>query len=435
MPTDNATFITPLGLGFTLIMGVLMLFVPRRLVLVPLILCACFMTLGERIIIASLDFTMMRILVVFGWARLVLKHEIPPLRLNEIDKAIIWWTVAAIITHTLLWQTSDAFINRLGLAYNALGIYFLCRFLIMDFDDINRLFKVLAIAIVPLALAMLIERATGRNLFAVFGGVKEFSEIRNGELRAQGSFAHPILAGTFGATLMPLFVSLWWQDGRNKMLSILGVLSATVITLTSSSGGPITAYFFGIVGFAFWVFRKRMRAVRWALVLAIFSLHVFIMKAPIWFLIGRLSSLVGGTGYHRAILIDRAIAHFSEWWLIGTKSVASWSEILWREDITNQYILEGVRGGLITMILFIVIIALCFRGLGRSLRLLEDEPLSTRITIWSMGVALLVHVVSFISVSYFDQLVVFWYLLLAMISTARSVTSTIVDSQTKAACA
>lgn len=36
--------------------------------------------------------------------------------------------------------------------------------------------------------------------------------------------------------------------------------------------------------------------------------------------------------------------------------------------------------------------------------------------IWSLGVSLFIHAVSFLSVSYFDQMIVFWYLLLAMIS-------------------
>ena len=68
-----------------------------------------------------------------------------------------------------------------------------------------------------------------------------------------------------------------------------------------------------------------------------------------------------------------------------------------------------------TLALFITIIVLCFRKLGRTLQLYEDQPFAIQITIWSLGVALFTHVTSFISVSYFDQLILFWYLLLAMI--------------------
>jgi len=35
---------------------------------------------------------------------------------------------------------------------------------------------------------------------------------------------------------------------------------------------------------------------------------------------------------------------------------------------------------------------------------------------WALGSALFVHVVSFISVAYFDQMVIYWFMLLAMIA-------------------
>ncbi len=35
--------------------------------------------------------------------------------------------------------------------------------------------------------------------------------------------------------------------------------------------------------------------------------------------------------------------------------------------------------------------------------------------IWSLGCTLLSHVVSFFSVSYFDQIIIFWYMVIGMI--------------------
>jgi len=48
-------------------------------------------------------------------------------------------------------------------------------------------------------------------------------------------------------------------------------------------------------------------------------------ESPIWFLIGRLSAIIGGTGWARSELIDQAIKHFSEWWLLGTTYTAHWA--------------------------------------------------------------------------------------------------------------
>lgn len=416
MPTNETTFINFFGLWFALSMGFLIVVLPRRFALVPVIMLTCFMTMGQRVIVETLDFTMLRILTLFGWARLVVWGELHSLRLNAIDKAILVWTGSSIITYTLLWQTFGALINRLGHAYNAVGMYFLFRFLVRDQEDPKRVFKILAISIVPLAVSMLIEKTTGRNAFAIFGGVPEITMVRDGVVRSQGPFAHPILAGTFGATTAPLFVALWWQGGVNRLFALMGGISSTLITLTAASSGPVFAYLAGLVALGMWPLRKHMRAIRWGLLLMSVTLHL-VMKAPAWFLIARVNVFSGSTGWHRAHLIDRAIANLSGWWLIGTKSPGEWGDGL--SDVTNQYLVEGVNGGLLTMVLFVAIITLCFRGVGRAIRAfeMEDKLRQVQLCLWGMGAALFTHVTTFLSVSYFDQNFVMWYLLLGMIST------------------
>jgi hypothetical protein len=138
------------------------------------------------------------------------------------------------------------------------------------------------------------------------------------------------------------------------------------------------------------------------------------MKAPVWFLMARVGVFSGSTGYHRANLIDQAIRNFPEWWLIGTKSNAEWGYGL--SDVTNQYVWEGINGGLLTLLLFIAIIAYCFKTIGQALRVAEHKSIGVRICLWAMGAALFAHVITFLSVPYFDQSIVPWYLLLAMIS-------------------
>jgi O-antigen ligase len=145
------------------------------------------------------------------------------------------------------------------------------------------------------------------------------------------------------------------------------------------------------------------------------------MKDPVWYIIARVSELTGGTGWWRSYLIDRAITYFNEWWLIGTTYTAHWMPMPLpsnpnHSDITNQYIYEGVSGGLVKLILFVAIIVQCFRAIGFSLQTMKEMPFSKRILVWSMGVSLVVHVASYFSVVYFDQMIVFWYLLLAIIA-------------------
>lgn len=414
MFTDGTTFINGIGLGFTLLMCLLMLVLPRRYALVPVIILTCYMTMGQRVMIAGLNFTMIRILTLAGWVRIIFRGEMRSFRWNSLDKAVVAWTVSSIVIHTLLWGFGQEFINRLGLAYNAIGLYFLFRYLIRDMDDIKRAIRFLAILIVPLAGSMLAEKLTGRNSFAVFGGVLALTRIRDGALRCQGPFAHPILAGTFGATLLPLFVGLRWQGKR--LLSTLAMVSSLIIVITAASSGPLLACVAGIVGMVSWSWRKWLRAMRWGILFGLIFLQM-VMTAPVWYLMARVDVFGGSTGWHRAWLIDMAMKHFSEWWLLGIKNTGVWDPML--ADVTNQYIWEGVQGGLLTMLLFILIIALCFRGVGRAVREMDTaRSLPERLCVWSLGAALFAHVMNYLSVAYWDQNFVNWYLLLAMISTA-----------------
>jgi hypothetical protein len=87
--TDGTTFINPIGLAFTLLMGILVLVLPRRYALLPVIILTCYMTMGMRVMVAGLNFTMLRILLLFGWARLILRGEFRSIKLNRIDRALL----------------------------------------------------------------------------------------------------------------------------------------------------------------------------------------------------------------------------------------------------------------------------------------------------------------------------------------------------------
>jgi hypothetical protein len=412
MPTEGVGFVNPIGLGFTLLMGVLLLVLPRRYALLPIIALTCFMPLTQRLIVVGLNFHMIRILALFAFARVLLRKELGNIKLNAIDKALLCWALFAIVMHTLLWQTWGEFINRLGYAYDAVGFYFVFRSLILDLEDITRVFKITALFIVPLALAMLFEHVTAHNLFIPLGGHEP--EVRNGIVRARGPFVHPDLSGSFGATLLPFFVALWWLGDRTR--AFMGIVSSTIITFACGASGPVVSFLAGVLALSMWPLRKRMRQVRWGIVFMLIGLQM-VMKAPVWWAIMHVSIHAGGDSYQRAYIIDRAIMNFRDWWLVGIKDTEVWGYGL--HDITNEFILQGTEGGLLTMLLFILIIKRCFGAVGRSLRAVgPGKPATVQFALWALGSALFAHVATFFGVSYFDQSFVNLYMLLAIISTA-----------------
>jgi hypothetical protein len=151
------------------------------------------------------------------------------------------------------------------------------------------------------------------------------------------------------------------------------------------------------------------------------------MKAPIWYLFAKLSDATGGTGWHRAFLLDQAFGKcFHEWWLIGAKETRHWmpTGVVYSQtqsDITNQFLCEGINGGIFTMGLFIMIIVCCFKAIGQALQRNTSAPFNERFFLWTLGVVLFGHINAFMSISYFDQIIIFWTLLLGMIAAISAI--------------
>ena len=407
----DVTNIHPVGLISVLILGVAMLILPRRWAVMPMIIIACFISSYQKIVVLGLDFNLLRIMVLFGVVRVLVHREYQNFNWKTIDKVLIYYTASMMLIGIIQTGSFGTFINRLGSSFDTLGMYFLFRCQIRNWQDIDRLIVGSIIISIPVMIAFVYEFQTQRNLFAIFGGVPEVTVIREGQLRCQGAYSHPILAGCFWAVLTPLFVAQWWKKGAGKILASIGVVTTFSIVFTCHSSTPVFGLVSACIGGIMFPLRNRMREVRWTIVFVLTALH-FIMKAPVWALVARASSIVGGTGYHRYALIDAFIRHFDEWALIGTRSTAHWFFLSY--DITNQYVLEGINGGLLTLILFFALLVLAFRDVGCLWRVNTGNSYQLALS-WALGVSLFVHCMNFIGVSYFGQIIIIWYLVLGII--------------------
>ncbi len=145
------------------------------------------------------------------------------------------------------------------------------------------------------------------------------------------------------------------------------------------------------------------------------------MEKPIWHLLVRAAQVTGGGGYHRYLLIDACMNRVTEWALRGTKSTAHWGWGL--QDITNQWVLEAVNGGMATLIAFNCVLVFAFRAIGLSARAAKRRKGVPRRRIdytmaigWGLGASLFAHCMAFLSVSYFGQLTAVFSMSIAMIS-------------------
>ena len=410
---------TPAVMALLLIAIILMWLLPRKYVVVPFLVGIFLTPFGEQLYVAGMHFFFFRILIICGWARLCYlktssKTKIASGGFTSLDKIFLLWASFGAVATILEFMDKSAIINQGGFLIDSLGGYFLLRFLIRDEEDVARVVKTFAVIVSVLALTMINERLMGLNVFGYLGG--RFAPfIRDGSIRSQATFAGPIPAGTFGATLFCLFVWLWYS-GRSRALGIAGMIGSAVMVLTCASSTPALAFPAGLLGIAMWPLRKNMRTVRWGLVFLLIALHL-VMKAPVWMIINHINLVGGNSGYHRAMLIDQFIHHFSDWWLIGVKSSASWGWDLW--DQANQFVAEGETGGLATFICFVLLVSWSFGRIGTARKRVAGDSKKEWMC-WFLGSALFSFVVSFFGISFSDQSIYGWLALLAIVVVTTS---------------
>lgn len=421
----DVTNIHPLGLTVVLILGMVMLFVPRRWTILPILIIACFISSVQKIVIFSLDFNLLRIMVVFGIVRIFIRGEYKSFTSKSLDKIVILWTISSFLIYTIRIGTVSAMVNRLGFAFDVFGMYFVFRCLVQNWQDIDRVILSCIFISIPVMAAFLYEQSTGHNIFSVFGGVPEMTVVREGRLRCQGAFSHAILAGCFWASLMPLVASQWWKSGKGKFWAITGLIATSTIIVCCASSTPVIGILTGILGGCMYYFRNYMRQIRWGFIISLITLHL-VMRAPVWHLISRINVVGGSTGWHRFYLIDNAIKHFNEWWLLGIDSTLHWGPGMY--DITNQFVFEGIQGGIITLALFILVIVYGFMNVGQILKTVAGGFYRYAIS-WALGVSLFIHCMNFMSVSYFGEIYVAWYLLLALIGSLSVQPKTFAESK------
>ena len=407
---------TPLGASITAILASLVLCLSRRGAAVSIIAAVCYLSEGQQLDVAGVQLTAIRLVLLAGFVRVLIRRELWQLRFNSIDRAFVLYASALLIFPVVRLGTSQEFVYRIGVFGNmALG-YFVFRSLMRDHEDFRKVLAAMAWVIVPFAALMLVESLSGKNPFSVFGGVYADSWVRAGHFRSAGPFRNANTAGAFGANFAILFAGILLASGSGR--AAIGFASSVLIVTCARSSGPMSGLALGLLALGCWTFRRHARQIRWGIVAGVAALAL-VMKAPIWFLISRLSEVIGGEGYHRALLIDRFVNSVGIWWLAGTNDTAAWFGYTLPDgtaDITNWIVSSGLNAGLVGLILSVTLVTCCFRRLGAAIHAARDvEPMTER-ELWGLGSTLVGSLGIQFSVTYFDQTFALWYFVLACVA-------------------
>ena len=413
MAQQLQTNVNPVGLILLIFCIIGALALPREKAIYPFIIIGVLVTLGQRFSILDVNFLFIRVMILVYFFRIFIRRELGKVKLDKIDVYFILWVFIATIAFMWTWMQSAALINRLGFAYDSLGVFFIARTILKTPEEIIRATRLLVFLAVIISFFMILEQLSEYNWFSILGGVPEHPVIRAGRLRSQGPFPHAIPAGMFGAVMIPLAVNLFIRaKGMVAFYYFLAISACILIVITSFSTGPLFGFLGVILGLFSFYFKKYLRLIRWGTILMLIMLHI-VMKAPVWALIDRVGIIGASTAYHRYAVLNNFIHRFSEWALTGVKSTNHWGFMMW--DLTNEYVNQGVSGGLLTLILFIVIIWKCFKAIGEIEKKNARISVEERILNWCLGASLFGFALCFLGVNIMGQMNFVWHFLLAAI--------------------
>lgn len=402
---------------FSLLLAGMQFCLPYRWAFLPLLIAAC----HTPYVPFAGSFTVVRIVIIAGflraWSAGFLKIDAS----HPIDRLVGLFVMIVMLSgFAHPWNGGDALITRLRISLDVAGTYLFARAYLTEREALGRFAIGLAVVLIPFGLIMFYERFTGNNLYRFFGGQSLVSIVRDGRIRAQGSFGTPILAGTVAATALPFFVSMWHEK---KCLAMVAMIAALMTILSTSSSGPIGTSMVAVAAMCVWKWRSRAGTILLWLAVTLVLMH-FIKNRPVWYLMALMDFVGGSTGWHRAYLIDMALLHLNEWWAFGTDFTRHWMPYGLASDpnhcdITNYYIQLGITGGLALTGALIAIQWRSFRLLGHDIM---RGPYDWRrgnvekFRLWCLASALAAHTVTFLSISYFDQMHVFYWVLIGGLS-------------------
>ena len=407
----GTNIVHPLG-ATVFVLNLLWVFLaPRKYVVWAVFFIACFISPAQRFAFLTLDFDFLRAITIAVLLRAMVFGELKGIRLRSIDYVIVAWCLVLVLTGTL--RAGPArFINQMGQAVDGIGLYMIARVYIRNWEEFRSAIFGAALITIPVMVFFTIEKTTSRNYFSLLGGVAEFSQERQGRLRAQGAFTHPIIAGVYLATFAAMYVGVLLGSVRNLRALItgwLGTIAAVIAAIMTGSSTPIAGMLIALGGWVFYPWRASMQSIRWVLLFVLLGLHIVSQNGIHSLMFNKISFVSGSTGYHRFALIEGLLQNVPKWALWGDNSPRYNRSY---RDITNDYVMNAISGGMVALALEITAITLAFYACGRALRATtsRDESLLA----FGLGCGLLVITISALAVTMFGQAEVPFYMTLGM---------------------
>ncbi len=214
---------------------------------------------------------------------------------------------------------------------------------------------------------------------------------RMGLMRARGSLAHPILAGIFFASFLPLY----WLSGLRGWPRILGIAASFASFFTVSSAALLALTLGGSLIAYNWL-TERITNLTWRLLFIISAVFIFVTElgteSGSFNLIMRYGSLNSASAFNRVLIWRYGSENVKQnpWFGIG---YAEWERPAWLGNSLDHYwLLQAIQVGLIPPTLIALATALAVIALLRGSRHLNPadqgalRALAMAMSVFALGV-------------------------------------------------
>lgn len=312
---------------------------------------------------------------------------------------------------------SDFFTASVAQSCDIVVAYFFARAAFSSLRDLRLFLLLMVPGFAVTSGVVILESVTkthlvqplARSLLGTGGGYS-FYDYRMGLLRAPGPFPHPILAGIFLASLLPLY----FFSGLRSWPRWVGV-GAAFGSFFALSSAALLALTLGIALAAYTRLSEMITNLTWRLLFVLMGLFIFVAelgtKSGTFNLIVRFGSLNSDSAYYRTLI-----------WTFGSKNVAEhpwfgigygdWKRPFWMGSSVDHYwLLQAIQFGIIPPLMYALVVFLGVVGLGR---LSMKVNLVDQRTLRGLAITLTVFAFGVVSVSVWLSAQVWFHMLMGL---------------------
>ena len=323
------------------------------------------------------------------------------------------WTALALFMTS---DQTDAITSSVAQVTDTALAYFFARAAFRTLRDVRIFLLLMLPGLAVMGGFLVLESVTHSHIlqpfFSQFTGQPAAlrSDERMGLMRAHGPFPHPILAGIFFASFLPLY----WLSGLRFWPFIIGIGAAITSFFTVSSAALLAlAVGTGLVVYN-WL-SERVVNLSWRMFFIVGGLVAFVLefgtKAGAFSILMRFASLNSSSAYNRVLI-----------WRYGTQNVeanpwfgigfAEWERPSWMKGSVDHYwLLQAIQFGIVPPLLIALACAIAIYKLAQ--RSSTSQPVDAR---FERGIAIAMAVFAFgvVSVAIWLSAQVWFFMLLGI---------------------